>query len=224
MNEKDNIVLIGASSEISQEFIKLIGEKQNIYKISTSSSYKENNYLHVKDYRDNLDEIISFIQKIDKPYIFFFNGYIAENRPKQNPDIIEIDNTIKINFLVPLAITHALQGVKKDVKKYIYISSFAAAKLRYKNFIYGQSKLLLEQFVENSSIDNFLIIRFGKVNTSMSSEHKKTVFDMSKVKAANILEKYYKKKSGIVYPTTLIKVLSIAIKILPSKILKKLKI
>ena len=64
MNEKDNIVLIGASSEISQEFIKLIGEKQNIYKISTSSSYEENNYLHVKDYRDNLDEIISFIQKI----------------------------------------------------------------------------------------------------------------------------------------------------------------
>ena len=41
MNEKDNIVLIGASSEISQEFIKLIGEKQNIYKISTSSSYEE---------------------------------------------------------------------------------------------------------------------------------------------------------------------------------------
>ena len=28
----------------------------------------------------------------------------------------------------------------------------------------------------------------------MSSEHKKTVFDMSKVKAANILEKYYKKE------------------------------
>jgi len=224
MNKKDNIVLIGASSEICQEFIKLIGDKQNIYKISTCNPCEENNYLHVKDYRDSLEDIISFILKIDKPYIFFFNGYIAENRPNQNPDIIEIDNTIKINFLVPFAITHSLLAIEKDVKKYIYISSFAAVKLRYKNFIYGQSKLFLEQYVKNSSIDNFLIIRFGKVNTSMSSDHKKTVFDMSKVKAANILEKYYKKKNGIIYPTTLIKVLSIAINILPSKILKVLKI
>lgn len=224
MNKKDNIVLIGASSEICQEFIKLIGDKHNIYKISTSNPCEENNYLHVKDYRDSLEDIISFIQKIDKPYIFFFNGYIAENRPNQNPDIIEIDNTIKINFLVPFAITHSLLAIEKDVKKYIYISSFAAVKLRYKNFIYGQSKLFLEQYVKNSSIDNFLIIRFGKVNTSMSADHKKTVFDMSKVKAANILEKHYKKKNGIIYPTTLIKVLSIAINILPSKILKILKI
>ena len=114
--------------------------------------------------------------------------------------------------------------IKKDVKKYIYISSFAAVKLRYKNFIYGQSKLLLEEFVKNSSIENFLIIRFGKIDTSMSLDHKNTIFDMSKEEAAEILEKFYEKKDGVVYPTVLIKILSIFIISLPKKIIKILNI
>ncbi len=224
MKNRNNIVIVGSSSEISEQFIKLISDKNNIYKISSNNYSKTNDCLYVKDYEEELEKIITFIQKIDNPYIFFFNGYIAENRPQKNPNTEEVNNTVKINFLIPYAITNALMEIKKDVKKYIYISSFAAVKLRYKNFIYGQSKLLLEEFVKNSSIKNFLIIRFGKIDTSMSLDHKNTIFDMSKEEAAEILEKFYEKKDGVVYPTVLIKILSIFIISLPKKIIKILNI
>ena len=128
--------------------MKIICKNQNIYKISSGILVENESCLQVKDYQDDLAKIITFIQKIENPYIFFFNGYIAENRPHQNPTHDEVRNTIKINFLIPFQITQALLDNNKDVKKYIYISSFAAVKLRYKNFIYGQSKLLLESLLK----------------------------------------------------------------------------
>ena len=220
MRKKDNIVILGSSSELSEQFVKIIGKNQNIYKISSGILVENENCLQIKDYQDDLARIINFIQKIDNPYIFFFNGYIAENRPYQNPTYDEVRKTIKINFLTPFQITQALLENNKDVKKYIYMSSFAAVKLRYKNFIYGQSKLLLEEFIKNSSIDNFLIIRFGKINTKMSANHKNTIFDMSKEQAAKIIEKFYIKKIGTVYPTILIRVMSIILIFIPKKLIR----
>lgn len=224
MKKRNNIILVGASSEVSEEFVRKIDGKHNIYKISSNNFGETTKTLNVTDYLDEKLKIVNFIQEIDNPYIFFFNGYIAENRPKQNPDIDEVNNTLKINFLVPYVITRSLLDVEKDVKKYIYISSFAAVKLRFKNFIYGQSKLLLEESIKSSPIDNFLIIRFGKINTSMSSNHAKTIFDMSKERAAEILEKFYEEKNGVIYPTILIRVLSIIMIILPKKIIRILNI
>lgn len=224
MKKRNNIILVGASSEVSEEFVKKIDGKHNIYKISSNNFGETTKTLNVTDYLDEKLKIVNFIQEIDNPYIFFFNGYIAENRPKQNPDIDEVNNTLKINFLVPYVITRSLLDVEKDVKKYIYISSFAAVKLRFKNFIYGQSKLLLEESIKSSPIDNFLIIRFGKINTSMSSNHAKTIFDMSKERAAEILEKFYEEKNGVIYPTILIRILSIIMIILPKKIIRILNI
>ena len=224
MKKRNNIILVGASSEVSEEFVRKIDGKHNIYKISSNNFGETTKTLNVTDYLDEKLKIVNFIQEIDNPYIFFFNGYIAENRPKQNPDIDEVKNTLKINFLVPYVITRSLLDVEKDVKKYIYISSFAAVKLRFKNFIYGQSKLLLEESIKSSPIDNFLIIRFGKINTSMSSNHAKTIFDMSKERAAEILEKFYEEKNGVIYPTILIRVLSIIMIILPKKIIRILNI
>lgn len=224
MKKRNNIILVGASSEVSEEFVRKIDGKHNIYKISSNNFGETTKTLNVTDYLEEKLKIVNFIQEIDNPYIFFFNGYIAENRPKQNPDIDEVNNTLKINFLVPYVITRSLLDVEKDVKKYIYISSFAVVKLRFKNFIYGQSKLLLEESIKSSPIDNFLIIRFGKINTSMSSNHAKTIFDMSKERAAEILEKFYEEKNGVIYPTILIRVLSIIMIILPKKIIRILNI
>ena len=224
MKKRNNIILVGASSEVSEEFVRKIDGKHNIYKISSNNFGETTKTLNVTDYLEEKLKIVNFIQEVDNPYIFFFNGYITENRPKQNPDIDEVKNTLKINFLVPYVITRSLLDVEKDVKKYIYISSFAAVKLRFKNFIYGQSKLLLEESIKSSPIDNFLIIRFGKINTSMSSNHAKTIFDMSKERAAEILEKFYEEKNGVIYPTILIRVLSIIMIILPKKIIRILNI
>ena len=224
MKKRNNIILVGASSEVAEQFIKKINSKHNVYRISSNSLSETINSLDVTDYLEEKLKIVSFIQEIDNPYIFFFNGYLAENRPKQNPNIDEVNNTLKINFIVPYAITRSLLDVDKDVKKYIYISSFAAVKFRYKNFIYGQSKLLLEEAIKSSPIENFLIIRFGKINSSMSANHAKTIFDTSKERAAEILEKFYEEKNGIVYPTILIKILSIVMIILPKRIIRLLNI
>ena len=58
----------------------------------------------------------------------------------------------------------------------------------------------------------------------MSSNHAKTIFDMSKERAAEILEKFYEEKNGVIYPTILIRVLSIIMIILPKKIIRILNI
>ena len=58
----------------------------------------------------------------------------------------------------------------------------------------------------------------------MSANHAKTIFDTSKEKAAEILEKFYEEKNGIVYPTILIKILSIVMIILPKRIIRLLNI
>jgi hypothetical protein len=58
----------------------------------------------------------------------------------------------------------------------------------------------------------------------MSANHAKTIFDISKESAAEVLDKLYEEKSGIVYPTILIRILSIVMIILPKKIIRILNI
>ena len=50
-----------------------------------------------------------------------------------------------------------------DVKKYVFISSMAAVKLRNKNFIYGYYKKKLENNILSGKLNNSLIFRFGKI-------------------------------------------------------------
>lgn len=213
----ENIVLIGASSEIANSFKLLLNNKKE-YRIFTISSKKQEEFhLEINNYFDDSKIIVSFIKKIQNPTIIFFNGFLNENRPNQYPSIIEILDTIKINFQIPYFLTLL---INKDVnyKKIIYISSLAAVKPRYKNYIYGLSKKKLEDLVVKTITKKYLILRFGMIETRMSKNHTKAPFTISSNEAAL---KLYKKlnETGIRYPSFPIFIFSLIIKVLPIRLL-----
>jgi len=93
----------------------------------------------------------------------------------------------------------------------------AAIKPRSKNYIYGLSKSKLEKSVPKI-IENYLIFRFGKIDTKMSGSHGSVPFSLSKNKAANII--FNKIESNkIVYPSLKLKLISLIISLMPIKII-----
>jgi len=222
MNDNSNYLIFGSSSELAQEFLSKLNSK-NIYCISTKSDLVSKNYLCITDYLRDIDEILSFCQNISNPTVIFFNGYLHENRPNVKPNKQQIQKTFEINYVVPFELTKCLLSSKLTIKKFIYISSFAAVKLRYKNFNYGSSKKLLELSINSLGLKKYLFVRFGKINTKMSSTHRSTIFDLKKEKAAELLLNKIKNNTGIVYPNLTIRVLATILIMLPNALIKILK-
>ena len=109
-----------------------------------------------------------------------------------------------------------------NVKKFIFISSMAAVKLRNKNYIYGLSKKILEESVKKSGNLNYLIVRFGQIKTKMSKNHNEPPFTLTKDRASLKLLKLIDKK-GIHYPSYSLFIVSFLIKILPIKLIDKIE-
>ena len=130
--------------------------------------------------------------------------------------------TIEINFLIPLKITERLNKNLK-IKKFVYISSMAAVVPRFKNYIYGLAKKSLEESVKKISNIEFLILRFGQINTEMSSSHNVAPFKLDKDKAANIILKKIEKK-GLRYATFELRIISYLLRLVPIKFIDKLEI
>jgi short-subunit dehydrogenase len=219
MIKNKNIVIIGSSSELAQEVLQQINLENSIFSISLKES-NETNHLKVSNYLEDATSIVEFISSVDDPIVVFFNGYLAENRPLQNPSSSEIVKTLEINYVVPYNLTAMILKNNINISKFVFISSFAAVKQRNKNFVYGYSKKLLEDSIMSLKLNNYLFIRFGKIKTSMSINHNSSFLDLDKKKAANIIVKFLEPKSGIVYPNVSTKLLSIFIKVIPSPVIK----
>ena len=93
----------------------------------------------------------------------------------------------------------------------------ASLKLRDKNYIYGISKSLLEEKIIKMDL-NHLILKFGKIETVMSTGHSNPPFTLKKERAASLIINLLEKK-GFVYPTYGLKIMAFLIKITPSKLL-----
>jgi dTDP-4-dehydrorhamnose reductase len=221
-NLKENIVIIGSSSELAVEFIKIcIKNNRSVMTISRNEgTVKE--HLKVSNYLDDSQQIYDFCENIKNATIVFFNGYLKENRPIEVPNNQEIGQTDYINFQIPYSVTVKLKDIK-TINKFVYISSIAAIKSREKNYIYGLSKFKLEKAIMHLNINTFLILRFGKIKTRMSMNHKSPPFTLPKEKAARIL---YDKLgcSGIVYGNLGLRIIANILKILPKRILLLFKI
>ena len=219
--ENLNYLFIGSSSELAEETLNLFSKKGfKVYGVSrrvNDISHFED-FLVVNDYLKELDKIIQFTEKINNCCVVFFNGFLAENRSEEVPSINEIVETDLANFNVPYSLTKALKEKTNSINKYIYISSIAAVKPRNKNYIYGLSKRKLEIGVEELKLDNYLILRFGKILTEMSKNHKNSPFTLNKSKAAEAIFNN-KERSGIIYPIKGLFFMSLIIKFLPRKII-----
>ena len=56
MKKRNNIILVGASSEVSEEFVRKIDGKHNIYKISSNNFGETTKTLNVTDYLDDVSK------------------------------------------------------------------------------------------------------------------------------------------------------------------------
>ncbi len=221
---KKNLVLFGANSEFAKAFSNLAKEQgHSIFGISRSyiDNLDINNQLKIDQNYENLNEIEKFISNIDDPYIIFFNGFLAENRDIYFPTNKEIEKTLKINYLLPLKITNQLIKVT-NINKFIYISTMAAVKPRRKNYIYGLSKRSLEESVKKIRDINFLIIRFGQIETNMSKDHKKAPFSYQKDEASSALLKKIE-RTGLLYANSFLFMMSIFLRLLPSLVINYLE-
>ena len=221
---KKNLVLFGANSEFAKAFSNLAKEQgHSIFGISRSyiDNLDINNQLKIDQNYENLNEIEKFISNVDNPYIIFFNGFLAENRDIYFPTNKEIEKTLKINYLLPLKITNQLIKVT-NINKFIYISTMAAVRPRRKNYIYGLSKRSLEESVKKIKDINFLIIRFGQIETNMSKDHKKAPFSYQKDEASIALLKKIE-RTGLLYANTSLFMTSIFLRLLPSLVINYLE-
>jgi len=220
-----NILIIGANSEISHYFKNYCENKgHEVFIITRNKELQSinNNKLIVEDYLVEKEKIKHFIKELKNPVVIFFNGVLFENRPFKTPTQEEIKLTNYVNFTVPYELYKYIDK-SKTVKKFVFMSSMAAIRLRNKNYVYGKSKQNLEKNVLESSKNNILIIRFGKVFTSMSKDHKTPPFSMTPNKAAL---KVYKSlhKENIIYGNLGLNVISKLIKITPDFVFRKVKI
>ncbi len=219
------LVLIGASSEIGVKFYELCNEV-NIKTFSISRHYKtvdKKQGLKVEDYLGDYKLIKKELKKLKNVTVIFFNGALYENRPEKFPSDEEIFLTKIINYEIPLELTKKLSFELQNIEKFIFISSMAAVKLRYKNFIYGGYKRELEQSVKSLSLNSYLFIRFGKVFTKMSEGHRTPPFSMTSKTAAKVILKNLT-KTKIIYGNRGLYFISKILIMIPQKILFKLNI
>ena len=88
-----------------------------------------------------------------------------------------------------MTITKHLSKSKK-INKFIYISSMAAVKFRYKNYYYGFSKKILEESVKAIHGIKFLIIRYGQIHTNVIWTYNRPFFfDPEKASEIKSIEK-----------------------------------
>ena len=211
----NNYLIVGADSELARAFVKANLNKNNkIFKISRNDFESD---IEIKDYIKDFRTIINYAKKIPHCYVIFFNGFLVENRPTQHPSTEEITATYKINFQIPFFLTQKMSQLE-NIEKYVYISSIAAVKPRYKNYIYGNAKNMLEKSISDMGLKNILFLRFGKIKTKMSADHKDLVFTLNKENAAELIYRNLK-KTGITYPNFELLLISFVLKLLPSRLL-----
>lgn len=218
-----NIAIIGGSSEIAIAFKKLCIDQGINCLVFTRKLINNSSYIKINDYLKESDEIIKNLMNLKNLKIIFFNGALYENRPIKFPTEQEIALTKLINYEIPIELTKKINKELKNIEKYVYISSMAAVKLREKNYIYGNFKKILEIDIKSLGLPSYLILRFGKVFTRMSEGHKTPPFSMTSVQAANAILKNLNKEN-IQYGNLGLLVISLIIKITPSKVISLLKI
>jgi hypothetical protein len=218
-------VLIGAGSEIAAEFMKLCKENNiDFFTVSRNKINEDlsNNNLIISDYIDSKKSISRFINNIENPTVIFFNGALFENRPLLHPSKNEIEITKVVNYDIPYTLTKYLKE-KNDINKFIYLSSIAAVVPRPKNYIYGSFKRKLEDDVVKLNLDNYLFVRFGKVFTKMSINHRTPPFSLEPHQAGKIILKKVNNR-GVVYGNFGLFVMGSILKLIPRKIISRINL
>ena len=150
------IIFIGASSELAQSLLPLIGGNEHLICVSTkplSCSLASQN-ITLKDY--SAASIADFVSSLDRRslHVFvFFNG-ISDSCLFINSDETELEEIFSANFFIPAAFVRiALKRLIPSKNKYIFLSSVRALRGDRGVVMYSASKSALKYFAKCLSLE-----------------------------------------------------------------------
>jgi len=222
------ILILGANSEISLEFVGLLSNKSNLYFILSSKNLKvlEKNYKYLLNKKliqldlTKPDKFKNFIYQLDKDIdiILSFAGY------KETPEINHL-KILKSNFL----------GLKLLIKKFINkkifskisiiacTTSFVSDKKNFNESSYSLSKYHLSKYLEKinkEKINNIIIkdFKLGIINTTMNYNSKLNMLIASdKLNTAKILVKNLYNEKNVIYVPYIWKIIIKIYNLFPKK-------
>ena len=245
MIKNNNILVLGANSDLCYEFLKSISSDNNLILVSKNkekleetkemlskiSSNKIINFCidlnNLKNCYAIIDASLKELKHLD--YIFFYQGYM--NDEDLNHD--EIIKTLNINALSTIiTINYVLKKIDKFKKlKIVVLTSVAGDRGKSSTVLYGSAKSFLSTYIEgliqkySESNVKFYNIKPGPIKTKMTKNLKQNFLYSN---PHNVSKKIFKiiqnKNSTISYVPFWWRYIMFVIKIMPDFIFHKLKI
>ncbi len=214
------MIVLGANSDVSKEFVELVLQKEelkNVYLFSSNTEQTEffKKHLTVK-YSANI-EVLSMdlmnrqeidFSTLDYKLVFCASGYLGKEAENIIEDEIYNDRIIKVNYseLVLVLNSIARDLIIKGHGIIIAMSSVAGERGRKSNFMYGSAKAGLTAYL--SGLRNFLFshkihvltVKHGFMKTKMTQNlDLPKPLTISSQKAASLIYSGFKKKRNTIY-------------------------
>lgn len=242
------MIILGATSDISQSFIAKVIEKEGnkyekIYLITSNVEATERLAKHLEVKYGQISEIIGFDVTKDSDYsvfdtvhsdlLFCATGFLGKNSQEGLYDTANTENITDINYarLIPLVNYFAQKFERQKSGVIIGLSSVAGLRGRQSNFIYGSAKAGflvyldgLRNYLYPKGVHVITVIP-GFMDTKMTEELTlPPLLTASPGQAANIIYNAYKQKRNKVYITGIWRYLMLIIRIIPEAVFKKMKL
>ena len=239
------MIVLGANSDVSQEFVELVLQKEeikNVYLFSSNTEQTEifKKHLDVK-YGANVEVMaldlmnkkdINF-SSLDYDLVFCASGYLGKAGEEIIADEANIERILKINYseLVPVLNTIAKDMVEKGDGTLIVLSSVAGERGRKSNFMYGSAKAGLTAYL--SGLRNYLFthnvrvltVKPGFMKTKMTRDMDlPKALTISPEKAASLIYRGYKRKRNTIYIAPIWRLIMFVIRNIPEFIFKKMSL
>lgn len=241
------MVILGATSDISQAFIeKILSEEKNkyptIYLVTSNPDETERLARHIKvkykqdsqiipmDITQNTD--FSVFDAIETDLLFCATGFLGKNTEEGLYDEKNTEKIIQINYsgLVPVINYFAQKFEKAKKGTIIGLSSVAGLRGRQSNFIYGSAKAGfmvyldgLRNYLYHKGIHVITVLP-GFMDTKMTAGLPlPKALTASPQKAAHIIYKAYKKKKNKIYVSGIWWSIMTIIRNVPEFVFKKMK-
>ena len=239
------MIVLGANSDVSREFVELILQKEeikNVYMFSSNTEQTEifKKHLDVK-YSANVEVMaLDLMNKKDIDFsalnydlVFCASGYLGKAGEEIIENEADNDRILKINYseLVPVLNAIAKDLATKGSGTLIVLSSVAGERGRKSNFMYGSAKAGLTAYL--SGLRNYLFshkirvltVKPGFMKTKMTRDMDlPKALTISAKRAAHLIYRGYKRNKNTIYIAPIWRLIMFVIRNIPEFIFKKMSL
>jgi short-subunit dehydrogenase len=241
------MIILGATSEISQSFIEKVLTKEKgkypiIYLITSNPKETQRLAKHIEVKYNQPSEIIAFdvttntdysaFDAVNSDLLFCAVGFLGKDSAAGLYDETNSRQITTINYagLIPLINYFALKFEQKRGGTIIGISSVAGLRGRQSNFIYGSAKAGfltylagLRNYLYHKGVHVITVIP-GFMDTKMTEGLPlPKSLTASPQQAANIIYKAYRHKKNTVYVTGIWRYVMLILRNVPEFVFKRMK-